>query len=419
MSASRLEPILSNQPGREARHPAEVTNRHASPGPGRRQRLPARAIAGSLGPAPRGAAATIRHMSAPAASSPPTLATWEFAGLMLTYWCNSRCAFCYVNAGPEHSGSMDVATALRLWRELDDLARAHGKAMKVHLAGGEPCGDWVRLVSLLRAARDAGLPPAEKVETNAFWATNDGLTRARLELLDALGVERLIISADVFHQEYVPFERVERCVRVARRVFGLGRLIVRWWDFFQKPVEVGGLADDEKRAAFRAALLHHPDRLTGRAARVLAPLLPAQPPETFRDQNCVGEVLQSRHVHIDRYGNIFPGTCGGIILGQASVATSVADVWQHLADEWPRHPVVAAVVAGGSYTLMERALPLGYQPLPGYASKCHLCAHVREFLFARGLWPEQVGPAECYAPPSCHPGPDAGATSSACSRPGP
>lgn len=355
----------------------------------------------------------------PAASSLPVPATWEFAGLMLTYWCSSRCAFCYVNAGPEHSAALDAPAALAYWRGLDDLARAHGQTMQVHLAGGEPCGDWVRLVSLLRAAHDAGLPPAEKVETNAFWATDDGLTRARLELLAAFNVGRLIISADVFHQEYVPFERVARCVRIARRVFGPGRLIVRWWDFFQNPVAVRDLSEAAKQAAFRRALRHHPERLTGRAARALAPLLPADPPETFRGQSCVVEVLGSRHVHIDPYGNIFPGTCGGIILGRASGSTSIADVWQRLAEDWRSHPVLAAVVAGGSYALLERVLPLGYQPLAGYASRCHLCAHVREFLFARGLWPEHVGPAECYAPApggGCAPA-ASGPTSSACSTP--
>ena len=321
---------------------------------------------------------------------------WEFAGLLLTYWCNSRCAFCYVCAGPEHNGGMAVPTALTLWRSLDDLAAAHGKTMRVHLAGGEPFGNWVRLVSILRAARDAGLTPVEKLETNAGWATDDGLTRARLELLDALGVGKLVVSTDVFHQEFVPFEHVRRCVELARRILGPDRVQVRWWDFFQQPLDTKRMTPAAREDAFRAALLRHKDRLNGRAAQTLAELLPCQPAAAFEGQNCGREVLQSRHVHIDPDGHIFPGTCAGIILGRAG-ERSVADIWQVLAAHWPAHPVVARLVAGGSFELLQQAKTLGCRERPGgYASKCHLCWAVRRFLVERGLWRNFVGPPECY-----------------------
>jgi hypothetical protein len=325
------------------------------------------------------------------------LAVWEFAGLLLTYWCNARCAFCYLNCGPDRGGEMCVETALALWRSLDELAAAHGKTMRIHLSGGEPFQDWVRLVSIVRAAREAGLTLVDKVETNAFWATDDGVTRSRLELLDALGVRRLVVSTDVFHQEFVPPERVRRCVEIGRAVFGPGRVIVRWWDFLQNPVETGRLDSAERARAFRAALARHKDRLAGRAAEQLAPLLPSQPAGAFAGLNCVQEVLQSRHVHVDPYGHIFPGTCAGIILGRAGERT-VADTWHELGAHWREHPVVAAVVAGGSDELLRRAKAFGYEERPsGYASKCHLCAHVRRFLFERGVWPEFIGPGECYA----------------------
>lgn len=291
---------------------------------------------------------------------------------------------------------MDVETALVLWRGLDEHATAHGHTMHVHLAGGEPFRDWVRLVSTIRAARDAGLTPLEKVETNAFWATDDGLTRARLELLDALGMERLVVSTDVFHQEFVLFDCVRRCVETARRVLGRGRVIVRWWDFFQNPVDTRALTAEERTQAYRAALAHHPDRLTGRAAAQLAHLLPTQPAAAFAGERCADELLGGRHVHIDPYGHIFPGTCAGIILGR-STDGDVENVWQHFAASWPQHPVVAALVTGGSYGLLQRVQPLGYvERCGGYASKCHLCAHIRQFLAARGHWPEFVGPPECY-----------------------
>jgi hypothetical protein len=333
---------------------------------------------------------------------------------MVTYWCNARCAFCYVYSAPDRGGSLEIADAVALWRGLDELAAAAGKTMRIHLAGGEPFGDWPRLVCIIRAARDAGLTRLEKVETNAFWASDDDLTRARLELLDALGMEKLVVSSDVYHQEYVPFDNVRRCVETARRVLGRGRVRVRWWDFYNDPTSLRGASEPEKAAAYEAAFRRHGERLTGRAAQRLAALLPRQPAAHYAGENCAAEVLQGRHVHIDPYGNVFPGTCSGIILGNALRPTEaggasstpearaarpgIAAVWDALVHDWPRHPVVSAVVAGGSHELMRRAMALGYRELPGgYAGKCHLCTHVRQFLVERGHWPEFVGPAECYA----------------------
>lgn len=325
------------------------------------------------------------------------LAAWEFAGLLLTYWCNAKCAFCYVYSGPDHAGWMSTADALRIWRGLDQSAARHGKTMRIHLAGGEPFGDWPRLLSVVRAARDAGLTPVEKIETNAFWATSDGLVRARLEQLDALGVQMLVVSTDVYHQGFVPFERVRRCVEIARQVLGPPRVRVRWWDFYKQPIETRTLDQDTRRRAYADALARHKDRLTGRAADRLAELLPRHPAEDFRGQNCVKEVLQSKHVHIDRYGNVFPGVCNGIILGNV-LEQSPHELWEHLSANWREHRIVAAVVAGGSHELMQCASQHGYQELAGgYANKCHLCHHVRQFLHHRGVWPESIGPAECYA----------------------
>jgi len=332
--------------------------------------------------------------------SPPAgeeLAPWEFAGLLLTYWCNARCAFCYVYSGPDRGGRLSQPDALALWRGLDRNAARHGKRMRVHLAGGEPFGDWPLLLSIVRGARDAGLSPLEKVETNAYWARSDAVTRLRLEQLDALGMEMLLVSADVYHQEFVAPQRVLRCVAIARQVLGRGRVRVRWWDFFNAAEDLRRLPPAEKNARFAAALAQHADRLTGRAADRLADFLPRFPAAHFAGQRCVSEVLHSRHVHIDPYGHVFPGVCNGIILGNA-LARGVEGVWEDLAANWRENPVVHDVVTGGSFALYERAKALGYRQRPGgYAGKCHLCHDVRQFLHERGGFEPWVGPAECYA----------------------
>ena len=106
---------------------------------------------------------------------------WSFAGLMLTDWCNASCATCYLCCGPDGRAEMSVEFALDLWRQLID-ACPHG--CRIHLTGGEPFGRWERLIELCRRARDQGLGPLEKIETNAFWATDERIVRKRIAALD-------------------------------------------------------------------------------------------------------------------------------------------------------------------------------------------------------------------------------------------
>ena len=51
------------------------------------------------------------------------------------------------------------------------------------------------------------------------------------------------------------------------------------------------------------------------------------------------------------------------------------------------------------FGLLLMAVKLGYQPLPrGYASKCHLCYMVRQFLYTHGYFRDSLGPWEVYHP---------------------
>lgn len=336
----------------------------------------------------------------------PRLATWTYAGLMVTYWCNAKCAFCYVYSGPDRGGELPVERALEMWRGLDRIAARAGKRMRIHLAGGEPFGNWPHLLAIVRAAGAAGLSRLEKIETNGYWAVSDGLTRARLEQLDALGIEHLLVSADVYHQEFIPLERVARLVRIARQVLGPARVKVRWWERLQshagpptgQPRHSPGRNCAEGQAAlFERALQRHEDRLTGRAADRLSIFYERHPAQHFAEEHCAREILGSQHVHVDPHGNVFPGVCAGIVFGNTS-QEQIEDLWVRVGREWRTNPVLRAVVGGGSHALMRAAEQLGYRPLPeGYANKCHLCTHVRQYLVERGGWEEWLGPRECYA----------------------
>ena len=325
------------------------------------------------------------------ARNEPKFKLWRSAGLLLTYHCNAACAFCYYHCTPEKGGLMPVELCLAAWRSLRTLA---GDTAKIHLTGGEPFLHWDHLVHILAEAQRLNLGPVDLLETNGFWATSDALVRERLQRLIELGVQRLKISVDPFHQEYVPLPPVQRLAAIAKEMLSPDHVLVRWEQY----LDDGGrrMADggQQGREEMYIATFHdHPCRFTGRAADHLASLLASQPAEACADSSCLADFLGAKGVHIDPYGNVFSGTCSGIIVGNVN-ETPLAEIWQRFTPQ--QASLVGVLCEKGPYGLLARAEALGYRRLDAYADKCHLCTHVRQFFFENGAETPIVGPADCY-----------------------
>jgi hypothetical protein len=138
----------------------------------------------------------------------------------------------------------------------------------------------------------------------------------------------------------------------------------------------------------------YPFRFNGRAAGHLAELLASTPAEAFVRVNCLAGFLGAKGVHIDPYGNVFSGTCSGIILGNIH-QTPLEDIWKTF------HPgqieLIRTLCERGPCGLLEKAKSLGYEELRAYADKCHLCTHIRQFLFEKRIEPSVIDPADCYS----------------------
>jgi len=317
-------------------------------------------------------------------SGPNLLSPWQFAGLMLSYWCSARCAFCYVNCDSAHTFWADADRIVNWWKQLESLAQSNNQHVKIHLTGGEAFGNWDLLVKILSLAKDAGLPPVEKLETNAYWATDEKIVRERLTILKQLNVELITTDADVFHQEFIPIQNVKRLVDIGQEILGPESIRVRWWDFYnfalENDLDIAALTEPERRELQLDALQNGKERLNGRAAMLAGEFLPGKPPESFTNENCQRGILKSKHVHIDPYGNIFPGTCCGIILGNA-ISENIADVYHWLNDKGPSGPIIPVLIEKGPTGLIDLATRYNFKPLPqGYFSKCQLCHHLRQTL---------------------------------------
>jgi len=320
----------------------------------------------------------------------PKFKLWRSAGLLLTYKCNCACEFCYYNCGPDKDGLISVDTAISAWRSLRVLA---GESAKVHLTGGEPFLYWDRLREILEAARKEGLGHCDLVETNGFWAENDEIIRERLALLDELGVRRLKISADPFHQEYVDIALVRRLANLAREILGTPRVLVRWEKYLANPLDTRELTAPQRTARLVRATREYHCRLTGRAARKLAKHIASRPANALASMNCAADFLAAKGVHIDPFGNVFSGTCSGIILGNVN-QVPLEQIWKDFHPQ--RNELIGILMHSGPYGLLEHAEKLGYARAEAYADKCHLCTSVRTFLFDGGIWPSLIGPDQCY-----------------------
>ncbi len=309
-------------------------------------------------------------------SQPMPVKHWSFAGLMLSHACSARCASCYLGSAPDRPGRMSTDFALRVWEQLQS-ASPHG--CRIHVSGGEPFLDIPALLDLCRQGRARGLGPLQKVETNAFWATDERTVRDTLRALDDAGMQRLALSADPYHQQYVPLARVRLLARLGAEVLGPARVQVRWEDWLRYGADTHGLDDAERRRLFAAYAARGRDRLVGRAARRLAPLLPRRPVESFAGSACGEALLRSRHVHVDPDGWIMPGVCAGLALGRVGPQT-VSEVWASVYAHHAARPLLGTLAEHGPAGLLPLARAMGWRAEEGYASKCHLCWEVRSFL---------------------------------------
>jgi organic radical activating enzyme len=320
----------------------------------------------------------------------PMLKLWRYAGLILTYRCSASCAFCYYCCSPDKGGLMDVDTAIEAWQGLTRLA---GDTAKIHLTGGEPFLYFERLAQIVEQAWRQNLRGLEYVETNASWAVNTTEIRERLKFLDARGLEKLKISWDVFHAEFIDQETVLRLKEVAEEVLGPDRVLVRWQRYLQEPVRIRGLEIEEKNEIYCQYLGQNPCRFTGRAAFRLAGLTAGLPAESFSERTCKSEILGAKGVHIDPYGNVFSGQCSGIAVGNTR-QTPLDEIWRQF--DPAQNLFWQTLADSGPWGFLQQAQAAGYVPLPQYASKCHLCTHLRRFFFDKRLFWPIITPEECY-----------------------
>ncbi|HEY65920.1 MAG TPA: radical SAM protein [Caldilineae bacterium] len=316
------------------------------------------------------------------------------AGILLTYKCTSACKHCLYACSPEWKADfLSLEDAERILSQLAEKMRGKypfpgriGVNDGIHFTGGEPFMNFELLLQVVRIAAELDMP-SRFVETNAAWCIDDETTREKLRALREAGLHGILISANPFTLEYVPFERTERAARIAREVFPPYNVIVYQGLFYEQFRQLGlkgTLVFEDYLRIGGGALQYMELFASGRAAYALSYLFPRHPAERFFGMSCRNELIRDWHIHVDNYGNFMPGFCGGLSLGDARELDTLCREGIDL-DE---RPVLKALLTDLK-DLYDLGKQFGYEEMEeGYVSKCHLCLDIRRHLVQRGDFKE-------------------------------
>ncbi|MEN6385700.1 MAG: radical SAM protein [Phycisphaerales bacterium] len=321
----------------------------------------------------------------------PKFKLWNSMGMLLTYKCPASCSFCYYRCNPNKGGLLSLENALSAWQSLIKIA---GSSAKIHITGGEPFLYWSHLSSILSEAKKLGLGTVDVIETNAFWATDKADVVEKLKFLDSHNVKKIKISYDPFHAEFVDYSKVKLLADTGAEILGKDRVLVRWQEYMAADLNVMNMSEEEKISLFIDSIKKFPCRFNGQAARGrLSEAFESKDIDEIAKSNCRNSFLSSKGIHLDPYGNVFSGTCSGIIIGNIE-KQPLDEIWQNF--EPSKMDVINVLLNKGPTGLLEKATNHGYQKRRLYSGKCHLCTDLRQFFFDKGIYGPIIGPKDCY-----------------------
>ncbi len=328
-------------------------------------------------------------------------------GLMLSYKCSAKCQHCMYACSPNWKADwiskQDLKNILKGLADKiepspygpDTVSLNHG----LHFTGGEPFLNYELLCEAVKMAKELEIA-STFVETNCYWCTSDEQTKEKLQYLKELGLSGILISVNPFYLEYVPFERTERAIRISQELFR-HNLMIYQLEYYRRFKELGikdrisfkNYLEIEKREDFaRNAEFFIMGRAPYKLEKHLKGVYPKYPASYLFEEPCRPPLLRSWHNHFDNYGNLVPGYCGGISLGDCRDLDTLLQ--EGIDDE--ENPVLAFLLDNDFKGLFDFAKEHGYQNFhEGYFSKCHLCVDIRKHLFEKHEFKE-LRPKQFY-----------------------
>ena len=123
---------------------------------------------------------------------------------VLTNACTGRCKHCSQGDHSVSGGCLDAEVAKRCIGSLC----SHYDIKTALVFGGEPLIFADTACDIISYASDIGINKRQII-TNGYFTKDKARVREVARALSRCGVNDLLLSADAFHQEYIPFEAVE------------------------------------------------------------------------------------------------------------------------------------------------------------------------------------------------------------------
>ncbi len=338
--------------------------------------------------------------------SPRFLVPTPFSGgLILSYQCSCECKHCMYFGTPAWKDGWIKEKNLREILSLlskvikpsplgkDRVSLNHG----LHFTGGEPFLNYKILLKSIEIASELEIPSLF-VETNCYWCKNDKITEKRLLELKNKGLQGILISVNPFILEHVPFERIERAIKISNQLFEDNLMIYQLYYYVQfKNMKIKGILnfDDYLKLVKIEEVKRRVELFKmGRAAHELSFLYERFPLKVFLNENCKMELVRNWHCHFDLHGNYMPGYCGGFSWGDVRNL----DLLSKKGIELEKYPIFNALINGKLKDLHELAVKnFNYQELrTGYVSKCHACFDIRKHLALKTNVYKELQPREFY-----------------------
>ena len=311
---------------------------------------------------------------------------------LVTYNCNANCRHCFFETqGPKKYMDPDLID-----RVLENYTFPK-QFFWQHISGGELLlnpGKLYEIIRRIRKYHDKDLG----ISTNGFWATSPEKAKEVVKNLKELGITGIAISADSFHQEFIPVERPQEAAkalvaaglkthsyametRVKEEVMN-SKIINR------ESSQIASLLSDELGIPKAPTSI----RSIGKGSQINSPKNNRIPSGPCTDlSECLGKrsPFNPAMVWIDAYGNVM--VCYGIIIGNVN-QTSFPEIINNYHPD--ANPITATIAGKGPISLYELAKEHRLQLPDTYFDTCDLCYQARVAL--KKIYPEILGPDECY-----------------------
>lgn len=301
--------------------------------------------------------------------------------LLTNYNCTSQCKMCCFHCRPQSTGYMTLFQAKKIIYSVEKYS-----IKSVSILGGESFLNLKSLLLIIKYAKERG--KSVMVFTNGFWASSLSGAEKIISQLDEIGLDELRVSADGFHQEFVPFKSI---VNIIKATQGKKLRLIIENTYFLNPRYKKFNLTEEQTKLITPYLNSGPTRDVGRASDSLLPLLPNKNKKNkCKMVDWYGKLDEVRAVNIDYLG--FVTVCDGICIGNVNNSSL-----EQVLDSYTRQPhlIIDTLLSKGPLGIFQLAQKNGFKKsLDETKSDCNLCYQSRQFLAK--LYPNLLAPINCY-----------------------